>query len=226
MEAVLSTKASDLALSNIHLDSGWLRGGLQVMDWCPTAVECEQWIAADQGCFERRRSIPKNQGTGGSGGRREKKGATVPNAETQLRTDVARRRVFRNRAVAVLLLFLVVVVPILAFFGAPIALGVYDDSHPMSVTCTVESAKAGSASSRSLKGIGSSGSQVVIETIGCGRLLIDSGINKDNVGRVVDELKAGQRYRFEVGEGTYRLRSVLELFKVAPDVRDFKATQE
>ncbi|WIE57612.1 hypothetical protein DEI96_015890 [Curtobacterium sp. MCLR17_031] len=124
------------------------------------------------------------------------------------------------------MLFLVVVLPILAFSVAPIALGVYDDSHPMPVTCAVESAKAGSASSCSLKGVGSSGSQVVIETKGCGRLLIDSGLNKHNVDRVADEFKVGQRYRFIVGEGTYRLRSVLQLVKVAPDVRDFKATQE
>lgn len=58
----------------------------------------------------------------------------MPNAETRLGTEVARRRVFRNRAVALLLLFLVVVVPIWAFFVAPIALGAYDDSHLMSVT--------------------------------------------------------------------------------------------
>jgi hypothetical protein len=158
-------------------------------------------------------------------GRREKESVTVPITETRLGTDVG-RRVFRNRTIALLLLFLVVVLPILAFSVAPIALGVYDDSHPMPVTCAVESAKAGSASSRSLKGVGSSGSQVVIETKGCGRLLIDSGINKHNVDRVADEFKVGQRYRFIVGERTYRLRSVLQLVKVAPDVRDFKATQE
>ncbi|WP_412147448.1 hypothetical protein [Curtobacterium flaccumfaciens] len=150
----------------------------------------------------------------------------MPNADKRPGVDVARGHVFRNRSIAVLLLFLVVVVPILAFFVAPIALGVYDDAHPMSVTCTVESAEAGSTSSRSLKGVGSSGSQVVIETKGCGRLLVDLGIKKDNVDRVADELKAGQRYRFIVGEGTYRLRSVLQLVKVAPDVRDFKTTQE
>ncbi|WIE71768.1 hypothetical protein [Curtobacterium sp. MCJR17_020] len=150
----------------------------------------------------------------------------MPNAETRLGMDVARRRVVRNRIIAVLLLFLVVVVPILTFLVAPIALGAYDDSHSLTATCTVESAKARSTSSRSLKGVGSSGGQVVIETKDCGRLLIDSGINSDNVNRVAGELKVGQRYQFTVGEGTYRLRSVLQLFKVAPDVRDFEAARK
>ena len=64
----------------------------------------------------------------------------------------------------VVLLVAFVGLPVLLFGVAPGALARWDDTHRVTVECTVERAAATSSSSRSLRGIGSTGVQVLVET--------------------------------------------------------------
>lgn len=130
----------------------------------------------------------------------------------------------KKRAVAVLILVLVVLVPTLAFFVAPLTLQAYDSAHPESIRCDVHSASVEGSSSRSLKGVGGSGTQVVIESVDCGTLLLRSGINADNAENAVRQLSRGGTYSFEVGAGSYAARSFLHVLGVSSTVADFKSS--
>ncbi|BDZ49533.1 hypothetical protein GCM10025867_17740 [Frondihabitans sucicola] len=131
----------------------------------------------------------------------------------------------KNRVIAVVVLILVVVVPIGLFVVGPTALGAYDDAHSTSVTCVVTDAKAGVASTRSTKGIGTSQPQVVIQTRECGKLLLQHGVTAENRSHLAASFIRGDRYKFTVGAGSFHLRWLTGLLHVSPVVdRYHKAT--
>jgi len=124
--------------------------------------------------------------------------------------------------VAAVLLFIVVVLPILLFFVGPTLVGAYDAHHKTSLRCTVKSATVGSTSARSLKGAGSSSTYVDILTKECGTLLLEKGVNAQNGKKVAAGIRNGDEYIFQVGQGTYGLRTAFEIFKVFPDVQEYR----
>lgn len=104
-------------------------------------------------------------------------------------------RARKKSRIAVVLIVVFFLIPLLVFFIGPVSLHFYDAGHVRTVVCTVDSARTGGQSARSLKGVGSSGNQVVIETSDCGKLLLQKGINGQNADGVADELDAGGMWR-------------------------------
>lgn len=128
-------------------------------------------------------------------------------------------QIARDRVVVLLLFFGVVGLPMLVFGFGPSILGAYDESHPIEVTCRVESAAAEMSSSRSTKGTGGSQAQVAFKT-SCGNLLYQD-VTRADMERVAEQVVSGEQYRFAVGQGSFELRSVLKFLKVAPVVDSF-----
>lgn len=128
----------------------------------------------------------------------------------------------RNRIAASIVLAVVVLVPLLGFFVGPITLKVYDAGHRLQVVCTVSSAHSSADSSHSLKGVGSSTSQVVFETSDCGTLVLQWGVNRDNEDDLARGVTEGERYRFDVGEGSFTMREFLNAIRQAVYVKSFE----
>lgn len=118
-----------------------------------------------------------------------------------------RRLARRRRALASIVLVFVVLFPLLGFFVGPITLKAYDAGHRVSPICTVSSAHSSVDSSRSLKGVGSSTSQVVFETSDCGTLVLQWGVTRDNEDKIARSVDKRGRYRFDVGEGSFNMRN-------------------
>ncbi|MBF4584525.1 hypothetical protein [Curtobacterium sp. VKM Ac-2887] len=133
------------------------------------------------------------------------------------RVAKSRARIRRERLSAVAILLLVIGVPVIVFGFGPSILRWYDDGHRIEVVCNVQSAEANISSSRSAKGAGGSESQVTFHT-DCGNLLYLNGVDRSNMKRIAAAVKAGEDYRFQVGAGSYNLRSGLKIVKVAPTI--------
>jgi hypothetical protein len=112
-----------------------------------------------------------------------------------------------------------VIVVVSAFFLAgPAVLGAYDDAHHVTLTCEVASAEASTGSARSAKGIGASTPQAVIESADCGEFVLRKGVTADNSGAVASGFVRGQAYEFEAGGGSLRVRGLLQVFGVSPEI--------
>lgn len=147
----------------------------------------------------------------------------VESESTEAISEVERRkRVRRNRCIAVTVILVLFVLPLLVFFVGPLSLHIYDAGHVRTVICTVDSARTGSESARSLKGVGSTGSQVVIETSDCGKLLLQERVNAKNADALADELDTGGKFSFTVGSGSFAIRSLLHSINLSPSVTDYK----
>lgn len=129
-------------------------------------------------------------------------------------TMKGRSRVNRRRVRAIVVLALLLVGPIAVLAGGPLALIAYDKAHIVSVTGRVDSAESSLASTRSSKGIGSSSTQVFIES-SCGELILERGVTAVNGKRIAESFRAGDRYDFEIGEASYRFREFLSAVHVA-----------
>lgn len=123
----------------------------------------------------------------------------------------SRARVLRDRAIAIVILLGVVVVPLMAIGFGPWLLGRYDDQHRVDVVCRVRSAAAEIYSSR-----GVSQAQVKFHT-DCGNLLWGE-VDRSTMESVAAAVSAGEEYRFELGAGSFKLRNVLKLVKVVPSI--------
>jgi hypothetical protein len=97
----------------------------------------------------------------------------------------------------------------------------YDKSHMISITCTVESAQGEIGSSTSGKGIGSSRDQVKIDTGDCGPLILRQGVTSANKESLAEKFDRGERYRFEIGEASYRWRGWLTFWRTDVIVTGF-----
>ncbi len=121
------------------------------------------------------------------------------------------------------MLVVIVVGPFLLFFLGPLAVGAYDAHRPLTLRCTVDSAAAGTSSTRSLKGIGASSTLVAINTKTCGELLLDRGVNAQNAEEIAARFRKGTVYDFTVGEATWNLRAFFAVLKVSPDVLRYES---
>jgi hypothetical protein len=126
----------------------------------------------------------------------------------------ARRRVIQKRIKVFTVLALIVLGPLALLIGGPLALVAYDKSHLTSIDCTVVSAKTAVGSTRSSKGIGNSMNQVSIKT-NCGEFLLEAGVTAANRSEIAQQLDRGGLYRFDIGEGSWKLRSLLEAVRIA-----------
>ncbi|QCR44570.1 hypothetical protein C1N91_14610 [Curtobacterium sp. SGAir0471] len=135
-------------------------------------------------------------------------------------SSVAARRKFPLVGIAIVMLLFVV--PGLLFFVIPVGITAYDESHRLSIVCTIISAVTGTESSGSFKGGGASGHQVVVETEQCGKILLQDRINSSNAGAVAREASDVDRVRFKVGVAAYRLRAQLAFFGVSPTAYSFE----
>ncbi len=131
-------------------------------------------------------------------------------------------RVFLERSQAVGLLFLIIGLPVTTFGFGPSILASYDDGHRMKVVCRVDSAEANMSSSRSAKGAGGAQPQVTSHT-NCGKLLYLEGVDRSSMQRIASAVEPGERYRFTVGAGSFRLRAGLKILKVAPEIYSYTA---
>jgi hypothetical protein len=131
-------------------------------------------------------------------------------------------RVFLERLQAIGLLFLIIGIPVATFGFGPSILGRYDDGHRMNVVCRVDSAEANISSSRSAKGAGGAQPQVTFHT-NCGNLLYVEGVDRSSMERIAFMVEPGERYRFTVGTGSFRLRSGLKILRVAPEIYSYAA---
>ncbi|WP_146247872.1 hypothetical protein [Curtobacterium sp. MCLR17_039] len=129
-------------------------------------------------------------------------------------------RVFLERLQAVGLLFLIIGLPVATFGFGPSILGRYDDGHRMNVVCRVDSAEANMSSSRSAKGAGGAQPQVTFHA-NCGNLLYLEGVDRSSMQRIASAVEPGERYRFTVGAGSFRLRAGLKIRKVAPEIYSY-----
>lgn len=121
----------------------------------------------------------------------------------------------RRPVVAVVVILVVIVLPVLAFFVVPISVLSYDESHQIVRNCAVERAVVEGASSKSLKGVGASGKQVVVHTSDCGKILLQRGIKRQNAREVAKRLSGASSAQFRLGALTYRLRGLLGTVGIA-----------
>lgn len=143
------------------------------------------------------------------------KKSTSPEPHDADRRVETRSRFFQERALAILIIFVVLVVPVVTFGFGPAILDRYDRDHKMSVDCKVNAEDGDIASSRSLKGAGGSEPQVTFQTE-CGNILFLDGVDGSNMRALASRVTVEQTYRFVVGSGSYDLRAALKVFKVAP----------
>lgn len=132
----------------------------------------------------------------------------------------SRAQVARNRVVGVLMLLVLIILPIVTFVFGPSILSAYDQRNMIAITCSMEDAKGEIVSSRSTKGAGGSQAQISFNTR-CGNLLYQDGVTRQNMKSIAASVSPGAQYRFHVGEGSFNLRAVLSLLKVAPVVQDY-----
>lgn len=128
----------------------------------------------------------------------------------------------RKQAVTFWLLIALVVllfVGVVAVIAGPLALNSYDKSHLTSIECAVSSVDAGN-SGVSAKGAATT-SEILVSTQDCGTLSLQWGVTKENREAMAAELRPGVRYAFDIGEGTQRLRGLLDVVHLTPSVYGF-----
>jgi hypothetical protein len=129
-----------------------------------------------------------------------------------------RRRIVRNRSVAVLMLFAFIVLPVSFFVGGPALLKSYDNAHVVELRCTIRSSEMNKISSRSTGGIGASGAEVLLDT-SCGEFVYADGVTLANGDRIASRFKVGSVHSLPVGRGSIAMRSVLEFFHLLPAIQ-------
>ncbi|MFJ3029773.1 hypothetical protein ACIPEQ_13100 [Curtobacterium sp. NPDC087080] len=107
-------------------------------------------------------------------------------------------------------LALIVVIALIALVG-PFALSRIDAAHRVQIICFVNAAEPLKGGSVTRTGLGTSFNEIEITTSDCGELLLREGVTADNASELAGQLKSGGNYRFETGEGSYAIRSVLRL---------------
>lgn len=130
------------------------------------------------------------------------------------------RPVQRVASLLVLALFAIV---LFVFLIGPEILTRYDSAHTTTISCKVTAAYAGSASSRSLKGAGTSSPQVQYRSPDCGTLVMSRGLTADLAKKRAAEIVRGERYAFRIGEGSARLLGLFQAVGMAPDVSGVRA---
>jgi hypothetical protein len=128
--------------------------------------------------------------------------------------------------VASLLVLALFAIVLFVFLIGPDVLTKYDDEHMTTISCKVTAAYAGSASTRTLKGAGTSSPQVEYRSPDCGTLVLSRGLTAELAEERAAEIVRGERYDFRIGEGSARLRGVFQAVGVAPNVSAVHADGE
>lgn len=118
------------------------------------------------------------------------------------------------------MLLVLIIIPIVTFVFGPSMTSAYDQRHMITITCYVKDATGEIVSSRSTKGAGGAQAQVSFNTR-CGNLLYQDGLTRQNMELIAASVSPGTPYHFQVGEGSFKLRAVLSVLKVAPVVQDY-----
>jgi hypothetical protein len=108
--------------------------------------------------------------------------------------------------------------PLSIMLVGPTIVGTYDKNHQVRLDCTVTDAVA-ERTSGSSRG-SSPRDRVIIQTADCGELLLREGINKLNRDAVAAELEEGERFSFDVGGASLKLRWA----KLTPPVWSYQKT--
>ncbi|WP_146244605.1 hypothetical protein [Curtobacterium sp. MCPF17_001] len=109
------------------------------------------------------------------------------------------------------------------FLIGPTMLEKYDSAHRTTISCEMTAAYAGSASSRSLRGVGTSSNQVEYRSTDCGTLVMSGGLTTEAAEEKAAEIVRGGRYEVKIGAGSARLRGLFQGIGVAPNVFDVRA---
>lgn len=131
-------------------------------------------------------------------------------------------KLWRGRLVAIGIMSALLIVGLVLGVGPWVSRS-YNESHRVTIECTVTEADGGkgSASGRGA----ASWSQVVIETSDCGTLVLVSGVDSSNRSAVAAELAEGGKFLFEIGEAARTYRGVYEFFRMTPEAWSFQKVQ-
>jgi hypothetical protein len=137
---------------------------------------------------------------------------------------VSGRRLSRPMRWLVSLLMMALFMLVLFVFAiGPAMLENYDRAHITTINCKVTAAYAGSASSRSLKGVGASSNQVEYRSPDCGTLVLSGGLTAEAAEEKASGVVGGERYDVKIGQGSARLGGWFQAVGVAPNVLDVRA---
>jgi hypothetical protein len=137
--------------------------------------------------------------------------------------ESARRYSRSVQWVASLLVLALFAIVLFVFLIGPEILTRYDKAHMTTISCEVNAAYAGSASTRSLKGGGTSFPQVEYRSSDCGTLMLSRGLTAELAEKRAAEIVRGERYDFRIGEGSARLRGLFQAVGVAANVTAVRA---
>lgn len=135
-------------------------------------------------------------------------------------TKVSRRKAWLFFAASLLAVFGVFAV----FVLGPLALHAYDRAHPQVIRCDVLHAEATSVSVQSTNLASTRIPRVVIKTEVCGDLVVERGVTVDNRGRIAARVD-GRTCEFTVGAGSFTMRALFGLFRVAPEVSSYRVVR-
>lgn len=108
-------------------------------------------------------------------------------------------------------------------FALPFVTWAYDETHVLTLTCTVESVR-GTISDSHLRR-GGSFRAVVIETKGCGTLVL-TGVGRDDYVEVTQSISTHPgRYDFVVGESGWALCDHWTAFGSAPRMKAYERVE-
>ena len=138
--------------------------------------------------------------------------------------DSSQERGWRSRpngnAVRLVLFGVFVVDAVFSLFIGPALLTNFDRSHRTEIRCRVDGAD-GRAASPSNRGVGGSIPQVTIRTSDCGDLILREGVTRANSADLVKQLKRSSVFDIQVGEGSWKLRGVLDALHRDPTAFSF-----
>lgn len=130
--------------------------------------------------------------------------------------------VLKNRLIAAMLFFIPAFVVIGGFLLGPQVLKQYDLQNVTNINCIVTSVESQIASTTSRTGLGGSSAQVLIRTSSCGDLLLSDGVTKENSEEIAKQFVINSTYRFEVGSGSQKLRGLLDILGVTPEIINYQ----
>jgi hypothetical protein len=117
-----------------------------------------------------------------------------------------------------------VVVAVFSLFVGPALLTNFDRSHRVEIRCQVTGAD-GRAASPSNRGVGGSIPQVTIRTANCGDLIMREGVTRANSADLVKQLERNSVFDIQVGEGSWKLRGLLQALHRDPTAFGFSLVE-
>jgi hypothetical protein len=130
-------------------------------------------------------------------------------------SEKSQRQLRRDRWVFWTIVSSALLVPVAIFIVATVS-DAYDETHRVSIECTVMGAEGGLGSG------GGTWSRVQISTSDCGTLTLTWGITESNRDAVASELAGGGRFAFQIGATTQSTWKLHEMLRITPMVSSFQ----